>query len=1526
MAALQGWECLAPVMAQLNALRGELDARCVPCVRLPCLFRESQLTPGLHAQHRRDASLQALRTENAQLQLQLQQAQNEQQRALDAAQQRLHEQQQRFDQQLSEAQVQAAAAEGRAEQQARQVQVLAEQLSKARSAGAEVQAQLRQLQEPAEAQAQPQTAADAAADPAGTLTAPQAAATGPWAGPGGVPGQHAALSTAAGPGHRRQSQCRQAGPATTQLPAVLISQPPLSPSQPPMRSFIVSHSPRHALTAPAPAGPATQRLPLRQQGQATPPPQPRLIHEQGQQAAVPYMPAPSTVDALTKDVVPETILLAPPWATGVDGGGAEVLGCQQQQQQGATVQAAVHLPCLQPPLVPAVARSLATPAPPPAAVMVGRGLIVSQACFSFDMAACGTSFDLAACGASPMLAGTSSEEEDLTQPTSPQVEEGRRQDGQHSEGEVLVGGVHHGQGEGERPGDGEAAVQPALQLPEPLSLPHDTPRVATGSGTAATPGAPAAPPAAPLSIAAPPTAGPEGTAAAAGPAAEAATAPPPPLLHNAVPIVQQTLGDGSSREAVCMDGVSGRLLPGGATAAGAALGQEGTTLASTAAVGGMAGAATVSLELEHAWGVGACKGAAAVKQDGAAAAAAAAAAAPAAVQVGSAPRLAEPVGPTATPALAPCTAALTQPQPATTAAPTPVPVTVQQPTTALQPSSAAARVVGRADAAAYVSVAATAAAPGRQQNDAAAVVIASQQLAAPGCAVPHAADTGQGRKDLAGQAQAEDGLPRHVNSGIVKGEGGQRGLAAARRPSVSAEEGGGDNFADVGTEERRKERRREKRRRRDDSVDRSKEGSRDGSRGEEEGEVRDGKRRRSRFASRERSVDTGGGDGQEEGDAAGCKLRTDSKAGADGAMGREGLRAEEQREVAREDGGVTGSRRNDQVLIDGSGKGDGEARGSKERGGAEGGKQRGRVEGGDEGGGGGSGDGRGRDGQHIKAGGSSMQHPSDETQPPSNDRDGKGGKGTSLGSEQRRRRQQEQRQQQDQRQQGQHCIAENLTPAPGDVGRGLAADGAAHVSRKAKPPAGPSAPLRQQPPSSRRASVEREQGLVNGAAAALGNEPQQAHAAAAATPAAVGLVAWEPTGSGAQAGNEHQLQVLGAAGGAGKRTGLAAGAQVTATQGSGGWPAWLKLPRQSQLQQRLEQEQGQAQQGQQQGGLQGEWVGDGPATAPVDQQGTGKQGTGKQGKQGKSKDGKQDGCKRRKHGQQGDEEWDLDQWGEAPALFERPREGHGTAAPQSQGLSRAAASLGPPQLPPKEKVANAAAAGAAPAPQPPSTAATGAAPAPQPRTSIAATSAAPAAVGSIRSAAGAGCASGVPLGSAAAPVGGGSASTAPQPTPRTLPYSAGTGKDAQARPASRVSAAAAPAATTTAAITRTTASVAATRAAAAAPGHTKASAPAAGAVAAAAAGATPAAPAAPAAPATAPYKYVEVVRKKDERQALPAHNCASCQAFYEALRSWGDAGAAQYLACGHVVAGERKEGRLRPSGAWVWVGKQRRVL
>ena len=40
-------------------------------------------------------------------------------------------------------------------------------------------------------------------------------------------------------------------------------------------------------------------------------------------------------------------------------------------------------------------------------------------------------------------------------------------------------------------------------------------------------------------------------------------------------------------------------------------------------------------------------------------------------------------------------------------------------------------------------------------------------------------------------------------------------------------------------------------------------------------------------------------------------------------------------------------------------------------------------------------------------------------------------------------------------------------------------------------------------------------------------------------------------------------------------------------------------------------------------------------------------------------------------------------------------------------------------------------------------------------------------------------------------------------------------------------------------------------------------------------------------PRDRPEKYVEVVRKKDERAALPGRSCYECERFYEALEDQG---------------------------------------
>lgn len=50
------------------------------------------------------------------------------------------------------------------------------------------------------------------------------------------------------------------------------------------------------------------------------------------------------------------------------------------------------------------------------------------------------------------------------------------------------------------------------------------------------------------------------------------------------------------------------------------------------------------------------------------------------------------------------------------------------------------------------------------------------------------------------------------------------------------------------------------------------------------------------------------------------------------------------------------------------------------------------------------------------------------------------------------------------------------------------------------------------------------------------------------------------------------------------------------------------------------------------------------------------------------------------------------------------------------------------------------------------------------------------------------------------------------------------------------------------------------------------------------------------------YKYQQVVRRKDERERLPAFECESCRKFFEALETWGQPSEiGQVLSCGHTV-------------------------
>lgn len=50
------------------------------------------------------------------------------------------------------------------------------------------------------------------------------------------------------------------------------------------------------------------------------------------------------------------------------------------------------------------------------------------------------------------------------------------------------------------------------------------------------------------------------------------------------------------------------------------------------------------------------------------------------------------------------------------------------------------------------------------------------------------------------------------------------------------------------------------------------------------------------------------------------------------------------------------------------------------------------------------------------------------------------------------------------------------------------------------------------------------------------------------------------------------------------------------------------------------------------------------------------------------------------------------------------------------------------------------------------------------------------------------------------------------------------------------------------------------------------------------------------------YKYREVVRRKDEREALQGFDCENCKRFYQAITSWGPIANLPTPACGHAVS------------------------
>ena len=52
------------------------------------------------------------------------------------------------------------------------------------------------------------------------------------------------------------------------------------------------------------------------------------------------------------------------------------------------------------------------------------------------------------------------------------------------------------------------------------------------------------------------------------------------------------------------------------------------------------------------------------------------------------------------------------------------------------------------------------------------------------------------------------------------------------------------------------------------------------------------------------------------------------------------------------------------------------------------------------------------------------------------------------------------------------------------------------------------------------------------------------------------------------------------------------------------------------------------------------------------------------------------------------------------------------------------------------------------------------------------------------------------------------------------------------------------------------------------------------------------------------YKYKEVVRKKEEREALLGVECQDCQSFYRACQTWGTLAPAAGPECGHAMDGD----------------------
>ncbi|KAK9808228.1 hypothetical protein WJX73_000518 [Symbiochloris irregularis] len=56
------------------------------------------------------------------------------------------------------------------------------------------------------------------------------------------------------------------------------------------------------------------------------------------------------------------------------------------------------------------------------------------------------------------------------------------------------------------------------------------------------------------------------------------------------------------------------------------------------------------------------------------------------------------------------------------------------------------------------------------------------------------------------------------------------------------------------------------------------------------------------------------------------------------------------------------------------------------------------------------------------------------------------------------------------------------------------------------------------------------------------------------------------------------------------------------------------------------------------------------------------------------------------------------------------------------------------------------------------------------------------------------------------------------------------------------------------------------------------------------------------------YKYREVVRRKDEREALQGFDCENCKRFYQAISSWGPMANLPAPSCGHAVTGDLARG------------------